>query len=390
MKLVKFGITFFIIAFFSSSIFAQSFKDGKYEKDKKVDVFSLDTTYDVKNITPYDGEQKTAKNIILLIGDGMGVSHVFAGITANKNNTYFQQFTNIGFSKTASANRYTTDSAAGGTAISSGVKTNNGSIGVDTDNKVVKTILEIAEKNGKSTGMVATSSITHATPASFIAHQPSRKMYEEIANDFLATDIDIFIGGGKDNFDNRKDERNLLDSLKKNGYSVIDNLSDVEKFEGNKLAGLIYTGHPDGIVERGNMLVPATKKAIEFLNKKEKGFFLMIEGSQIDWAAHGNKTFELIGEVTDFDKAIGEALKFAEQDGNTLVIVTADHETGGFAVKSGSSEKGEVKGQFTSKGHTATMVPVFAYGPGADKFRGIYENTDIFHKMLEAYGLKVE
>ena len=390
MRIIKFAFTLSIAILFTSNTNAQGFKDGNYKKEKESAFYKLDKTYNVETISPYKGNSNHAKNIILLIGDGMGSSHVFAGITANKGETYFQQFSNNGYSRTSSANKYKTDSAAGGTAISTGVKTNNGSIGVDANKNKQETILEIAEENGKATGMVVTSSITHATPATFIAHQPSRKMYEEIALDFLDTDIDVFIGGGEDNFNNRKDGLNLLDSLTAKGYSVIDNESEIIKFKGDKLAGFIAKKHPEAITKRGNVLVPSTLKAIEILSKNNKGFFLMIEGSQIDWAAHGNKTGELLNEVADFDKAIGEALKFAEKDGNTLVIVTADHETGGFSVKDGNDKTGEVEGLFSTSSHTATMVPVFAYGPGAEKFRGIYQNTEIFNKMMEAYGFKMK
>ena len=386
MNITKLAYTLILLLFLGGCTTPEDYKDGKYKKEQEIENFTLSNTYNVQKISQYNGSNKYAKNIILLIGDGMGISHVFAGITANKGETYFQQFTNNGFSRTASANKYKTDSAAGGTAISTGEKTNNGSVAVDVNNKSVETILEIADKNGKATGMVATSSITHATPAVFISHQPKRNMYEEIALDFLNTDIDVFIGGGKENFNKRKDNLNLLDSLKNRGYTVLDSEIDINKFSGDKLAGFIADGHPKGISERGDVLVFSTKKAIEILSKNESGFFLMVEGSQIDWAAHGNNTSKLLNEIADFDKAIGEALKFAEKNGNTLVIVTADHETGGFIVKNGSDKLGEVEGVFASKSHTATMVPVFAYGPGADKFRGIYQNTEIFKKMLKAYG----
>ena len=390
MNITKLSYTLILLVFLGGCTTPEDYKDGKYNKEQEVESFTLSNTYKVQKIAQYNGSNEHAKNIILLIGDGMGSSHVFAGITANKGETYFQQFKNMGYSKTASANNYTTDSAAGGTAISTGESTNNGAVGVDVNNKPLKTILEIAEEYGKATGMVATSSITHATPASFIAHQPKRNMYQEIALDFMDTDIDVFIGGGENNFNKRDDGLNLIDSLKSKGYAVLYNQDDIERFEGDKLAGFIAKKHPKGILERGDYLVPSSKKAIQILSKNEKGFFLMIEGSMIDWAAHGNNMGELINEIADFDKAIGEALKFAEADGNTLVIVTADHETGGFAVKNGNDKTGEVKGVFSSSGHTATMVPVFAYGPGADKFRGIYKNTNLFDKMLESYDIGKE
>ena len=386
MKLFRIALSLVIMVILGGCNSSEDYKDGKYKNENEIESFTISSTYDVQQIMPYNGNVKKAKNIILLIGDGMGSSTVFAGITANKGDSYFQQFHVNGYSRTAAANKYTTDSAAGGTAIATGEKVNYGSIGVDLNNKPLETILEIADKKGKTTGMVVSSSITHATPASFIAHQVKRNMYEEIAYDFLNTDIDVFIGGGKDNFDKRKDGLNLLDSLRKRGYSVIDNESEILEFNGDKLAGFISNEHPKSILERGDILVKSTTKAIEILSKNNNGFFLMVEGSQIDWAAHGNNTKELINEVADFDKAIGEALKFAETDGNTLVIVTADHETGGFAVKGGSDKTGEIKGVFASSGHTSTMVPVFAYGPGAKSFGGIYQNTELFNKMLKAYG----
>ncbi|MEN8137457.1 MAG: alkaline phosphatase [Bacteroidota bacterium] len=386
MNLFKIQLFIAALLISVSGIEAQDFKDGKYAKEIPAGTYSLDKKYEVEEITDYKGDKTTAKNIILLIGDGMGISHVFAAITANNGNAYFEKFYNIGFSKTQSADKFNTDSAAGGTAIATGEKTNKGAIGVDTEGKTAETILEIADKNGKYTGMVAASSITHATPASFIAHQPSRRMYEEIAKDFLNTDIEIFIGGGMDNFKSREDGVDLIKKLEEKGYTVLESLENIEKYNGNKLAGLIYPKHPGKYSDRGEMLVPATKKSIDLLNKSENGFFLMVEGSQIDWAAHDNNTKDLLDEMAEFDRAVGEALKFAEKDGNTLVIVTADHETGGLSVNGGNSEEGYVEGKYTSKSHTGMMVPVFAYGPGAEQFKGIYDNTELFYKMMKAFG----
>lgn len=343
-------------------------------------VYTAKDAYKVKTFSQKFKSEKP-KNIILLIGDGMGVSQVFAGLTANKGKLFLQNFKYIGFSKTQSADNYITDSAAGGTAISTGHKTKNGSIGVDAQDKPVKTILEEAEEIGLSTGLVSTSSITHATPASFISHQAGRSMYEEIAADFLKTDIDVFIGGGFDHFVKRKDGRNLLDELKAKGYRVETEMKKIEKVDQGKLAGLAAPVHMGRTAERGDMLLGATKTAINILDKNEKGFFLMVEGSQIDWGGHATSTVYVVEDMLDFDKAIGQSLEFAEKNGETLIIVTADHETGGMAITGGNMEKGVVMGTFTSKDHTAVMVPVFAYGPGAQEFTGIMENTDIFFKM---------
>lgn len=336
-------------------------------------------------------ERKAQKpmNIILMIGDGMGVSQVYAGMTANHGSLNLEQCKNIGFSKTNSASDYITDSGAGGTAISTGHKTYNGAIGVDKDTMARKTILEYAEDDGKATGIVATSTITHATPASFIAHAKSRYLYEDIAFDFLKTDIDIFIGGGLKDFNNRSDSVDLTESLKTNGYKLVYKTDDLKNIKQGKIAGLLYKGAPPKYSEgRGNMLIASTEKAIEILSQNENGFFLMVEGSQIDWGGHENNTEFIVDEMLDFDRAIGKVLEFAKADGHTLVVITADHETGGMGLNGGDIGKGEVEGGFTTDGHTSVMVPVFAFGPGSEDFRGIYENTALFNKMMEAFGFE--
>ncbi len=363
------------------------------EDYKKIDtklIYENKEFYDVKMYSDRDLKfKKHPDNIILLIGDGMGVAQVFAGITANKGELNIVNMKNIGFSKTQSVDKYITDSAAGGTALACGVKTNNGAIGVDVNNNSVKSILEIAEQEGKATGLVATSAITHATPASFIAHQPSRNMYEEIAADFINSGIDLFIGGGSDFFTDRKDKRNLLDELKKDGYSLYSHLDSVPANITTKLGVLTAPKHIAAMPERGNMLPEATEKAIQVLDaSSKKGFFLMVEGSQIDWGGHANDITFITREMLDFDMAIGIALEYAATHKNTLVIVTADHETGGLSNSGGDISTGTVEGGFNTGGHSGIMVPVFAFGPGADLFNGIYENTEIFDKMLYLYNFK--
>ncbi|KPK84453.1 MAG: alkaline phosphatase [Bacteroides sp. SM23_62_1] len=329
-------------------------------------------------------------NIILLIGDGMGIAQIYAAMTANNGNLNLEKCTHTGLQKTYSANRYITDSGAAATAMATGIKTKNGMIGTDIYSQPVRTILEYAEINGLSTGLVATSTITHATPASFLAHQPDRGEYEKIAADFLDSGIDIFIGGGKNHFTRREDRVNLLDSLVIRGYHITNNVSEINIQE-EKIA--CFTADLDNSPAdsgRGDMLPEATKNAIHFLHHKGTGFFLMVEGSQIDWAAHDNDTKRVISEMIDFDKAIGVALDFAEKNKNTLVIITADHETGGMGITGGDVVSSTVEAYFVTDGHTATMVPVFACGPGSEKFSGIYENTAIFHKMMESYGFRIE
>jgi len=332
-------------------------------------------------------EEEHAKNIILMIGDGMGVSQIYAGMTANHGSLNITGLKHIGFQKTYSSDNYTTDSAASGTAIATGTKTKNGMIGMSPDSVVVKNILEIAEENGLSTGLVSTSAITHATPASFIAHQVNRGMYEAIAADFLKTDIEVFIGGGTKHFTEREDGKNLLPDFEAKGYTVFTDLDSAMEHDTEKMIVLTADVHNPRYSEgRGDMLPLATAKAISILDKNPDGFFLMVEGSQIDWGCHANNIDYITEETIDFDRAVGKALEFAEKDGETLVIITADHECGGLALNNGDFESGKIDAGYTTGSHTGVMVPVFAYGPGAEEFMGVYENTDLFNKYKKVYG----
>jgi alkaline phosphatase len=327
------------------------------------------------------------KNVILMIGDGMGLPDVYAAMTVSDHPLNIERCRSIGLQTTFSSDNYITDSAAAGTAIATGTKTKNGVIGMDSLGTRVKSILEIAKEHGLSAGLVSTSSVTHATPASFVAHQSSRGSYEDIARDFLYTGIDVFIGGGYDHFAKRKDKLNLIDSLKFKGYEVDTALNMILKSTSGKLAGFTAPGqNPYRLKGRGDMLPASSLKALEILSKNKKGFFLMIEGSQIDWAAHANAADTVVDETLDFDKAIGVALDFAEKDQHTLVIITADHETGGVTITGGDRKKHTVKLSFSTRNHTAVMVPVYAFGPGAEKFSGIYDNTGVIQKILYAYG----
>ena len=359
------------------------FAQDEYLNPDSTDIEKVYPGGEVHKVKMFPQKFKTEKpkNIILFIGDGMGVSQVFAGITANQGQLFIENCRHIGFSKTQSSDDYVTDSAAGGTAIASGVKTYNGAIGVDADTIPVNTILEEAEEEGLATGLVSTSAITHATPASFIAHQPNRGMYQEIAADFLETDIDVFIGGGLSHFIARKDGRNLIKELQDKGYTVENDFNKISKIKKGKLAGLTAQVHNPRIAEREDMLPKATQTAINVLDNTDKSFFLMVEGSQIDWGGHANSTTYIVEEMLDLDQAVGKALAYAAKDGETLVIVTSDHETGGMALTDGNIETGALRAEYPTGSHTGVMVPVFAYGPGAEEFIGIMENTDLYVKM---------
>jgi len=318
----------------------------------------------------------------------MGLAQVYAGMVANGNKLELERCTFTGFSKTYSASNFTTDSGAGGTALACGIKTKNGMIGMSPDSVAVESILELSGRNKLSTGIVVACSVTHATPASFISHQINRDMYQEIAADYLKSDIDVFIGGGRKYFEDRDDERNLTNELKDKRYQIAYNLNDVIAVKSGKLAGLLYDDQNPGMPERGSMLPDATGAAINILATNKKGFFLMVEGSQIDWAGHDNNSSQLIKEMLDFDQTVGRALDFAKKDGNTLVVITADHETGGMTILDGKFGSEKMNSLFSTKNHSGVPVPVFAYGPGAENFSGFMENTSFKNKLILLLKLK--
>jgi len=329
------------------------------------------------------------KNVILMIGDGMGLSQITAGLIINNQQLNLEQFNNIGLHKSFSYDNLVTDSAAGATAFASGVKTYNGAIGVTPDTIAAKTLLEEAQDKGLETGLVVSSTIVHATPAAFIAHNRLRKNYEEIAVDVSNHTADVLIGGGKKFFDRRKDEQDLISKMESNGYEVKTFLDgDIQNLTLDPSKKILYlTADEDPLpVSQGrDYLVPATELALNRLNQSENGFFMMIEGSQIDWGGHANNSDYIVSEMIDFDHVIGKVLDFAKKDRNTLVVVTADHETGGYAILNGTTAE-KIEPGFSSTYHSATMIPVFAYGPGSEDFRGIYQNTDINKKIKALMG----
>ena len=337
---------------------------------------------------PQTTEQPT--KIIFLIGDGMGLSAVTTGFYYGEQPSVFTRFKEIGLQQTSSAKEKVTDSAASGTALATGTKTYNGAVGIDTFLTPHQSIAELTASMGWSTGVVATSTISHATPASFYAHVEQRGMEDEIASQLLNSEIDFFAGGGLARFIARADSSNILPLAAEKGFLVdTTQLAAAGTLEANKKYGFLLAqgGLPPMIQGRGDFLPDATKLAISYLSQNLEGFFLMVEGSQIDWAGHANNAEYLVGEMLDFEKTIAAALDYAEKDGNTLVVVTADHETGGLALAAKNVEGipyanyAEIEPVFATTGHSATLIPVFAYGPGAENFKGIYENTEIFHKM---------
>jgi alkaline phosphatase len=326
------------------------------------------------------------KKVIFLIGDGMGLSQISAGSIAKRDGLALEKFRHIGLIKTYST-KLITDSAAGATAMATGHKTYNGAISMNLQQDSLKTILEYAEEAGWLTGIITTATVTHATPACFYGHQPTRaKVNRKLAAQFMQKDIELLMGGGWAYFKQGLNGRDHIEEAKEKGYFVIDDINKLGDYTPKKLLCLISEELPPRLNKRGDFLPKATKKGIDVLNYNNDPFFLMIEGAQIDWGGHNKDSDYIIEEMLDFDKAVEAALDFAEKDGNTLVLVTADHETGGYSINAGDHETGKVEGAFTSTYHTATMVPVFAYGPGAESFEGIYDNTEIFLKLKYLMG----
>ncbi|MFN0214319.1 MAG: alkaline phosphatase [Saprospiraceae bacterium] len=331
------------------------------------------------------------KNIIFLIGDGMAVAHVSAHIYwKGVGKTIFEKFPVVGFHKSHAYDYRVTDSAAGATAFACGQKTTLGAIGVlPPDDRPCETILEFLSKQGFATGMVTTCTATHATPACFVSHRESRAYTEEIALDYLRTPFDCLISGGGNMFEQRPDKINLVDTFLARGYVV----QRGTHFKGLPLDGshpfLNFTHELEPpTASAGRTYLPyATRLSCNFLQKRsDKGFFLMVEASQIDWASHTNDRNWLRAEMEDFDRTVTQALEFAASNGETLVIVTGDHECGGFALTQTELRK-QFNPKFSTKVHTAALVPVYAYGPQAQLFSGIYENTEIYFKMRLAIGL---
>ncbi|MEW8972085.1 MAG: alkaline phosphatase [Mesobacillus sp.] len=403
------------------------------------------------------------KNVIFLVGDGMGVSYTSAyrylkddPNTTEAEKTEFDKYL-VGNQMTypEDPEQNVTDSASAATAMSAGIKTYNAAIAVDNDGSEVKTVLEVAKENGKATGLVATSEITHATPASFGAHDETRKNMNGIADDYFDElvngehKIDVMLGGGLSNFE--RPDRNLANEFQKDGYSYVTNKQELLDNKNEKVLGLFAPGGMDKMIDRNEetpSLEEMTKSAIQRLNKDKDGFFLMVEGSQVDWAGHDNDIVAAMSEMQDFEMAYKAAIEFAKKDKHTLVVATADHSTGGYSIGANGiynwfgapikaakrtpdfmaaeiakganveetlrkyidfesedlpsltveeiqSVKDAAAGKerdidnaiekifdtrsntgWTRGGHTGEDVPVYAFGPGKERFYGQIDNTD--------------
>ncbi len=328
-----------------------------------------------------DEVQRQVDNVILMIGDGNGLAQLSAGMYANGNALNITNLKNVGLAKTQSADDFTTDSAAGGTALATGNKTNNRGVGVDSIGQNIESLAHILSKRGFGTGIISTDHITGATPATFYAHQKDRDMIGPITEDLYGSSLNLFIGAGKNDF--LRYRNHALDSITANGFSLMGSLDQMAASTEGKV-GYFASNHGLPSIEKGRagFLKNSTETAISYLENRGAPFFLMVENGHIDVGGHVNDARMIVEEVIDFDQAVGAALKFASNNPNTLVIITADHETGGVTIPQGSLANAMVELEFSTEDHTGIMVPVFAFGPHSGDFSGVYENTAVFDKIM--------
>ena len=330
--------------------------------------------------------QEPVKNIIYMIGDGMGLSSVSMMQLVNSYKpTIFDQAENIALQKTYSADNRVTDSAASGTALASGVKTNNTMLGMRPDLSHSESIMELAQNRGMATGVVVTTYLQHATPAAFYAHIDSRHKLAEISEQLLASKLDVAIGGGMAFFEERyegkcKAKRVIADA----GFEYVASMKELNNVKyGTRTLALLADKEVGA--DSGSYLAEATAKALSMLEANDRGFVLMVEGSLIDSMGHGNNAVAQQKEIQSFMLAIEVAVEYARTHPDTLVVVTADHETGGLALVSANadfnlSEQG-VEFKWSTGGHSAEMVPIYLYGAGAELINGIMENTELNAKL---------
>ena len=366
--------------FFAAAALALCVHSANAQYNMPTQTFAYEHPYAVEKLQAPKG--KKVKNVILMIGDGMSLMHVYTAWAANRGKLWLENAQATGLSKTWAVKKLVTDSGSGGTSLATGVKTVYHAVGVDPEGKPLTSLVDVAKELGKDAGMAVTCRLWDATPCDFCCHNIDRDKEEELVGDYPTSGVDFVFGGGAQKFTNRKDGRDIFKELQKKGYHVSRTLDDFFAYDKNsRIFAVPYdkdTPLPD---ERGDLLARASMKGISLMNQNKNGFFMMIEGSQLDDYGHFNQLDLLMKETLDFDQTVGEVMKWAAKDGETLVVVTADHETGGLTLVNGNKDEGRVECCFSTKDHSGAMVPVYAFGPGAENFTGIFENTDVFKKI---------
>lgn len=324
---------------------------------------------------------QSPKNVILLIGDGMGLTHVSAAWVLNHGHLNLDAVPYVGLSRTYCQDTLITDSGAGGTALATGQKTKKGHVGTNGDGEPITSLMGYAQAQGMRTGVSVVCRLCDATPADFCCHTPDRDRYDDICADYLDCGVDYIAGGGLKFFTQRADGRNIFEEMAEKGYHLYQDEEELKKAAELPLFAVLADSEYVVAPYREDLFSRQTMQAIQLL-QGEHGFFLMAEGSCIDDWCHANDLARAMEETLDFDRMAGEVLRWAEQDGETLVVITADHETAGLTLLGGSIERGEIECQFANDSHSNIMVPIYAYGPGAERFTGIMENCELSQLLI--------
>jgi len=385
---------FILIVCFAAtfSLFAQDPQDkprdrSRYANDsfRDDDRYKVEEPYQTVSVNQVKGGK--VKNVIFMIGDGMGLEQIGAAWVLNGGKLNLDNFVYTGFSRTYTTDKLVTDSCAGGAALATGVKTRYGYIACDSEGNPTQSVMTDAKQMGKKTGTVVVCRVNDATPADFSCHSLDRHQEENISAQYLHSDINYLTGGGIKFWTKREDGRNIVEEMKAKGYVFASTVDELMEAQGDHILSLLAPTEMAPALDRGDYLEKSTMKAIETLDCKE-GFFLMVEGSCIDDYCHEKKVGMMAEELFDFDRTVGRVLEWAEKDGNTLVVVTADHSTGGMTLLGGNLQDRSVKVNFSTSGHNGILVPVFAYGPKAQTFVGVHENSEIGNLIRKAISKK--
>lgn len=326
-----------------------------------------------------DGKDVQVKQILLLIGDGNGLAQISSGIVANGGQLTLTQLRTVGLVKTQAADDFTTDSASGATAMATGQKANNRALGLNAAGDSIPNLPYFLSQKGFKSGLVTNDELTGATPAAFYAHHPERDAAVEIAGYLPTSALNLVIGGGGRLFNKEK--------LSQAGFTLVSDMQEVGEFKGSRIAHFASEGGiPSMEAGRGNFLSQAFLQASSYLGKGKSPFFMMLEAGKIDSGGHSNSPSTIVTELLDFDRVLAEAIRYADTHPGTLVLVTADHETGGVSIPQGDLGRREVELAFHSDDHTGILVPLFAYGARSNVFGGVYDNTEIFHRLLKVIG----
>ena len=365
-----------------------------------------------------------ARSVILFIGDGMGAIQREAARRLLGRPLVMDGLPVLGSVGTSSADpeALVTDSAAAGTALATGVKTYNGAISTGLDGQRLTTMLELAKRAGKSTGLITTCQITDATPAAFAAHVPERSDHSEIARQYIEeTGVDVILGGGEDFWyppgqpgafaDDPGDEPaeysrgtrgNLVARAQELGYEYVTTAAELDRAGGDRLLGLfanqnLFEAHPPGHGDAYDppvSLASLTRATLDSLGRDRDGFFAMIEEAAVDRMAHKNNARLALQGVLELDRAVGVAMEFARDHPETLIVVTADHECGGLefckpdlARAAPDETLARLGLRWTTINHTPVHVPLNAAGPGSERLGGDLDNTDLFASIVDALGL---